>query len=111
MPGPDVLPANFTISDAAKLEIENLRQFYDAKSSDPAAVVMIAWGLFASNTGRRWENVIVGFYGQSELDQVAHGVQEVSELQVVFFTTAEHHPKFEGKVVDHDQARGFFLRD
>jgi len=42
---------------------------------------------------------------------VAHGVQEVSELQVVFFTTAEHHPKFEGKVVDHDQARGFFLRD
>jgi hypothetical protein len=93
------------------LEIENLRQFYDARSSDPAAVVMIGWGLFASNTGRRWENVIVGFYGHSELDQVAHGVQEVSELQVVFFTTAEHHPKFEGKVVDHDQARGFFLRD
>src|SRR5215204_79708 len=107
MPDPAVLPANFTISDAAKLEIENLRQFYDARSSDPAAVVMIGWGLLASNTGRRWENVIVGFYGHSELDQVAHGVQEVSELQVVFFTTAEHHPKFEGKSSTMTKREGF----
>jgi hypothetical protein len=105
-----VLPVNFSISAEAKLEIENLRRFWDGKSQDPAAVVAIAWGLFTSNAGERWENVVVSFYGRSELDRIAHGVQEVSGLPVVFFTTPEHSPKFEGKVVDHTPQKGFFLR-
>jgi hypothetical protein len=111
MRNPDVLPANFIISPAAKAEIANLRQFWDARSLDTAAVVVIAWGIFTSHAGRHWENVVVSFYGKSELSQVAHGVQQVSGLPIVFFTTPEHHPKFEGKVVDYDEARGFFLRD
>lgn len=107
----DILPANFTISAAAKVEIENLRRFWDSRSLDPAAVAVIAWGIFTSNEGRRSENVVVSFYGRSQLAEVAHGVQEVSGLPIVFFTTSDHHPRFEGKVVDHDDERGFFLRD
>jgi hypothetical protein len=106
-----VLPANFSISPEAKLEIENVRRFWDGKSQDPAAVVAIAWGFFTSNVGERWENVVVSFYGRSELGRVAHGVQDVSGLPVVFFTTPEHHPRFEGKVIDHGARTGFFLRD
>lgn len=106
-----VLPVNFSISTDAKAEIENFRQFWDARSRDPAAVVAIAWGLFTSNSGERWESVVVSFYGRSELGRIGHGVQEVSGFRVVFFTTAEHHPKFQGKVIDHATEKGFFLRD
>jgi hypothetical protein len=111
MRNPDILPVNFTISAAAKTEIENLKRFWDAKSLDTAAVAMIGWGIFTSNTGRRSENVVVSFYGKSQLAQIAHGVQEVSGLAIVFFTTAEHHSKFESKVIDHAEDQGFFLRD
>jgi hypothetical protein len=43
--------------------------------------------------------------------RIAHGVQEVSGLPVVFFTTAEHSPKFDRKIVDHAPQKRFFLRD
>lgn len=107
----EVLPINFTISVAAKREIENLERFWNAEASDPAAVAVIAWGLFQGNSGERWENVVVTFYGRSQLAEVEHGIQVVSGLPVVFFTTATYHPSFEGKVVDHAAERGFFLRD
>jgi hypothetical protein len=110
MSDPDVLPINFTISTAAKREIANLKKIWNASSMDPAAVAVIAWGLFRSNSGQRWENVFVTFYGKSQFAEVAHGIQDAAGLPVVFFTTAEHHPKFEGKVVDHTAERGFFLR-
>lgn len=106
-----VLPVNFSISTDAKAEIENLRQFWDAGSRDPAAVVAIAWGLFTSNSGERWESVVVSFYGGSELGRIGDAVQEVSGLPVVLFTTAEHSLKFDGKMVDHAPQKGFFLRD
>jgi hypothetical protein len=106
-----ILPINFTISDKAKLEIRNLREFWDAKSLDPAAVAVIAWGMFRDNSGKRGENVLVTFYGQSQLSEVADGIQDASGLPVVFFTTEEHYLKFEGKVIDHMAERGFFLRD
>jgi hypothetical protein len=94
-----ILPINFTISDNAKLEIRNLRDFWNAKSLDPAAVAVIAWGLFQNTSGERRENVLVTFYGQSQLSEIADG-----------FTTQDHYPKFEGKVIDHMAERGFFLR-
>jgi hypothetical protein len=63
----EVLPVNFTISAAAKLEIENLKNVWNTSSLDPAVVVVIGWGLFRSNSGKRWENVFVTFYGKSQL--------------------------------------------
>ncbi len=111
MSDPDILPINFTISPAAKLEINNVKEFWNSESLDPAAVAVIGWGLFRGNSGERWENVFVTFYGKSQLHEIEHGIQDASGLPVVFFTVEDHHPKFEGKVVDHAAGRGFFLRD
>jgi hypothetical protein len=111
MPQSDVLPINFTISPAAKREIEIVRAFWDSESSDPAAVAVIAWGLYRFNSGQERGTVVVTFYGRSQLPEVADMVQDVSGLKVVFLTTEEHHPRFNGKIVDHAADRGFFLRE
>jgi hypothetical protein len=44
------------------------------------------------------------------LADIAAGIQEVSGIKLVFFTTEEHHGKFAGKVLDFAAERGFFLR-
>ena len=110
MSGPDILRANFTISDAAKREIENLRRFWNENVPDPAAVLMVSWGIYHFNSGEKAENVIVSFYPKSQLRMVAHGIQQVSGIDVVFFTLPKYLPKFEGKVIDHTPERSFFLR-
>jgi|SRR5689334_9542483 hypothetical protein len=107
---PDLPRANFTISDAAKREIENLRRFWNENVSDPAAVAMVAWGHYNFNSGEKAEGVVISFYGESQLPTVARGIQHVSGIDVVFFTLPDYLPKFEGKVLDHTPERSFFLR-
>jgi len=111
MPSPEILPVNFTISAAAKQAAEKLRADYDAAyPADPAAVLCVAWGITIPDASPRSENVVVGYYQRSMLGDIAHGVQEVSGVKLVFFTTEEFHGKFEGKVLDFAAERGFFLR-
>jgi hypothetical protein len=111
MPDPDIICANFTISDAAKREFEVLRRaFNEHQPSDPAAVLVVAWGLYRLNNGTRFENVIVSFYGRSQYEENAHGIQTVSGVDLVFFTTPDYVWRFDGKVLDHADERGFFLR-
>jgi hypothetical protein len=111
MTSSEILPVNFTISDQAKRGIEQLRKDYDAACpQDRAAVLAVAWGYYSADTGCRFENVVVSFYPQSMLAGVAHGIQEVSGVKLVFFTTEELHGKFAGKVLDFTAARDFFLR-
>ena len=111
MRGPGVLPINFTISTLAKQEIENLRQVWSANSVDKAAVAVIAWALAQNNAGRQWEGVAISFYGEAQVAEIAHGIQDASGLPVVLFTIPEYHSRFEGKVVDHSAKQRFFLRD
>ena len=112
MSGSDLLPVNFTISPAAKQAIEQVRRDYDSQfSSDPAAMLWIGWGFYNHVSGPLFENVVIGFYGQSEFWKIAHGIQEVSGLKFVFFTTPEYHPNFEGKILDFTDQRRFFLRN
>jgi hypothetical protein len=113
MGAPDILPVNFTISAQAKHAAEAIRVQYDAKfPDDPAAVLCVAWGVVIPNSGgARSENVMVGYYQQSMLRDIAHGIQEASGVKLVFFTTEEHHGKFAGKVLDFASDRGFFLRE
>lgn len=108
----EVLPINFTISEQAKQATEKIRAEYDAAwPDDPAAVLCVAWSIFIPESGPRSQNVAVGFYQRSMLADVAHGIQEVSGVKLVFFITEENHGKFAGKVLDFDPARGFFLRE
>jgi len=111
MSSPEILPVNFTVSEAAKRAAEKIRADYDAKWPDnPAAVLFVGWGITMSGTERRSENVIVGYYQQSDLAAVAHGIQEASGVKLVFFVADEFHAKFEAKVLDYARDRGFFLR-
>lgn len=103
--------AQFTISDAVKREIENMRQFWNSRLDDPADTVLIGWSEVRPHTGSAYECVMVSFYGRSQRSEIAHGIQNVSGLPIVFFATAKHAPIFDGKVVDFTPERGFFLRD
>jgi len=54
MVSPEVLRANFTISDAAKAAIEQIRKQYDAQWPDnPAAVAMVGWSIVVPHDGGR----------------------------------------------------------
>jgi hypothetical protein len=113
MPESEILRANFTISAAAKEAIERVQQDHDSQfGDDPAAVLSVAWGLFSHQSGHpRWENVVISFYTRSEFAEVAHGIQEVSGVKLIFFTTEEYLHKFEGKVLDHSDEQGFFMSE
>lgn len=108
---PGILPANFTISPKAKIVIEDIRHAWNAQFDDPAVVVSVAWGIFMPYTGPSFENVVVSFYTESQLSNISDAIQNVSGLDVMLFTIPEYHHHFQGKVLDHDPKRGFFLRD
>jgi hypothetical protein len=108
---PDVPRANFTISDDAKRGIEWLRRDYDAHVADPADVVTIAWARFMPTGSPPFENVSVAFYGRSRRAEIAPAIQIISGIEVAFLPAAMDVPKFEGKVLDFAEERGFFLRE
>ena len=103
--------ARFVISKRAKDEIEHIRTLWNAEFPDnPADVASIDWAQWRPNVGEPWWGVCVSFYGRLQRAEIAHGIQIVSGLPVIFFTTAEHAPRFDGKVIDFAQGEGFFLR-
>jgi hypothetical protein len=107
----DILVANFTISAAARAAAERLMRDYDAQfPEDPAAVLGVAWGIATFDSGGHAENVVLTFYPRSMLAEVSHGIQDVSGMKIIFFTTRDYLDKFEGKVLDHVEGRGFFMR-
>jgi len=104
------LPINFAISDRAKEAIEELRREWNQKFPDPAAVLGIGWGQFIPNSGERFENVVVSFYGQSELPHISPAVEPASGLDVLFFVTKKDYARFEGKILDYSPELAYFLR-
>ncbi len=106
----ELLSANFTISAAAKRGIDLVRQEYARRfPDDPPAVPSVAWG-YIEGTDPFSGRVLVGFYQQSMLGDIEHGIQEVSGVKLIYFTTEKFFPLFEGKVLDFEDSRGFFLR-
>lgn len=106
----DIPRANFTISDDAKRGIALLRRAYDADAADPAGVVSVAWARVTPAASPPFEDVAVTFYGRSRRAEIASAIQMVSGIEVVFFANAIDLPKFEGKVLDFAEERGFFLQ-
>jgi hypothetical protein len=83
---------------------------YDNRfSDDPAATLSVAWG-YVDGADPFSGRVVLSFYPQSMAADVMHGVQEVSGVKLIYFTTEKFHPLFDGKVIDHSAERGFFLR-
>jgi hypothetical protein len=111
VPDSEILPVNFTISPAAKRAMERVKQDYDTQfADDPVGVLSVAWAIYKAGTPERYENVIIGIYPKSIIADVAHGIQDASGMKIVFFTTPEYHGNFAGKVLDHSEDIGFFLK-
>ena len=100
---------NFLISEAARASIESLRQRYEKDYSVGTCAVVVMWGEFNFNDGRKLQDVIVTFYENHQYESIKHGIQFVDGLAVVFFTTPEYSENFAGKVLDAQDGR-FFLR-
>jgi hypothetical protein len=110
MPQSDIPAINFTISANARRGFEVLRQSFNAHSSDPAGVLCIGWGRFMPHSAPPFENVVVSFYGQSQRAEIAGAIQQVANLEIAFFATPKDCANFEGKMLDFDDDRGFYLR-
>lgn len=108
---PDIPLANFTISVEGKRGIALLREAFDAKSTDKAAVTSIGWARVMPNDKAPFETVGVSFYGASQVvPEMRAAIQVVSGVEVLFFADRFDLPKFAGKVLDFSEDRGFFLR-
>lgn len=106
----DIPIINFTISANARRGFEVVRQSFNAHSSDPAGVLCIGWGRFTPHSAPPFENVVVSFYGQSQRPEIAAAIQQIENLEIVFFATPRDHANFEGKMLDFEDDRGFYLR-
>lgn len=106
----DGLPVNFTISDAAIVEIERMRALLKAESAANAVVVGIAWGFFKPKGHSDFEGPAVGFYDEGSLENIGAGIERVSGIDVFFFILREHYANFAGKALDFSTERMFFLR-
>ena len=111
IPDQDISPINFTLSAAAHAEIDNLRRFWNGQVPDEADVLVIAWGRTEPKVGEAFEHVVVTFYGRSERASIAHGIQHMDGLEIIFFVTEEGAARFAGRTVDFAPDEGFVLRD
>lgn len=110
MPNADVLPVNFTLSSSAKAAIEELQAKCNAEEPNSAALLSIGWGTHRTGSGREIEGIAIGFYSQSVLPDVSYGIQYVSGVPFIYFTIQEYHGLFEGKILDYNVGKQFFLR-
>lgn len=104
-----ILPINFTISPEAWKEIDVIRNLYDERSDDKADVLSIAWGTTILNSGKSWEDIVVGYYTKSERYKIEGGIQILDGCEVIFFVTPKHYGIFEGQVIRFAQDKWFFL--
>jgi hypothetical protein len=105
------MPVNFTISDAAKTEIASMRSIWFSMSGHKPGVLSIAWGTANYNNGKTNSFAIVSFYDEEQHDEIKHGIEMVSGLEVLFFITRENYDRFAGKVLDHSAEQSFYLTD
>ena len=105
------LPGNFALALPAKRALERLRSEIDARyPEDPVAVVSIAWG-YSPGVNPLSGDVVIGFYPRSLMADVAHGVQEVFGMKLVFARARNSIRCSPARFSITKRAGGFFLRD
>jgi hypothetical protein len=110
MPNAELLRATFSFSPAARQAVEILKKDHDARfPGDPAAILSVGWGYV--DEAKPFDGALaLGFYTESRVKEVTDGIQDVSGVPLIYFTTERFHPLFDGKVIDHSAEQGFFLR-
>ena len=107
----DILPINFSLSDAARRRLEELEDSFNERyPDDPAAILGFGWG-YMLGTSPDKGNVAIGFHRQSEKRAVVAGAQEAFGRQVIFAVSEANHRRFEGKILDLDDQNQLYLRD
>jgi hypothetical protein len=105
------LPVNFTISDAAKAEINHLRSIWQSMTNAEPDVMSVAWGNVVPNNNPvgTYGYVVVAFYPPEYRAEIAHALEHVSGLELLFFITKENHHRFAGKIIHHTADKSFHL--
>ena len=104
------LPVNFTLSEAAKAEIDRLRSIWPQLANEEPGYLSIAWGEVYFDNGGQSGIVLVNFYPRNDDDELRPFIQTVSGVEFIFFTTMQHWWRFSDKVLDHSPEKSFHLR-
>lgn len=105
-----VIRANFRFTTSALQAIQYLWDEYrESEPSDPPCAISVGWGLIVGDPDPDAGMIIIGFYPESLRRDIEHGIQYVDNVPLIFFTTPEYSPKFEGRWIDYTDEIGFFL--
>jgi hypothetical protein len=100
----------FNFSPTAIRAIENLRPQFEAVSREKSGAVVVAWGTSVPHDGSPGRSaIVVSFYTERQMIEMAHHVRLIDGLEVVLFTLPNNYPKFDGKTIDYMDNKGFYF--
>ncbi len=105
----ELVTAKFKISNSARAFIAQARQDANETLDDPLDVVGIGWGEIRPVNGKPFEDVVVGFYRKSQVQEIIELIQHVSGIDLVFHVAPKNLGKFDGKTIDYNEKAGFHL--
>jgi hypothetical protein len=101
----------FSFSTNALKAIESLRPHFEAVSHEKSGAVVVAWGTTLVHDGsQRTSGLIITFYTDSQMADMARYARRIDGLDVVLFTIPDNYHRLDGKIIDYADNRGFFLR-
>lgn len=101
------------VTDVAYLQILAIRSDYDsAFPDDRADILAVGRGYHRSKSeGTAVESIAVGFFRRSEVTPIHRSNRRLlRDLPYIVLGTPETKLGFEGKTLDYESARSFFLR-
>jgi hypothetical protein len=100
----------FSFSTNALKAIESLRPHFEAVSLEKSGAVVVAWGTtIAHDVSQSASGIIITFYTESQMTDMARYARRIDGLDVVLFTMPDNYHRFDGKIIDHTNGKGFFF--
>jgi len=100
----------FSFSTKAIEAIENLRPNFEAVSHEKSGAVVVAWGTTLVHDGsQKTSGLIITFYTESQMADMARYARRIDGLDVVLFTMPDNYHRFDGKIIDYANGKGFFF--
>ena len=100
----------YHFSKIAIKAISDLRLDWNSRFPDKAAAVGVAWGTIIPNNAPAFQAVVISFYAESQMAEMGQHVVKIDDMDVINFLLPKDFPRFEGKVIDYAEHRGFYLR-
>jgi hypothetical protein len=101
----------YNFSSNALRAIESLRPEFEAMSREKSGAVVVAWGTSIPHDGSPGRSaVVISFYTESQMVEMGQHVVKIDGMDVINFLLPQDFPRFDGKIIDYADNRGFFLR-